>query len=1105
MPLLCFAQTGRITDDVFKDDRRSPMRSLPLLTISPLLTHSILRNIFASCTRPTMITTLRSAAWRATSGGVRRAFSTSRAQRDALVYLEHRDGKLNAGSLSAVTAASQVDGNVVGLVAGADNVDSVIEEAKKLPLKKLLLAKSDIYNHHPPSTLAPLLKSLIEKDDSLTHLFAVHSAVGKNVLPRAAALLDTSIIADILGLEDKGTQFTRGIYAGNAISTIKSSEAKKVVTVRGTAFDPAAAGSAEVAVEEVAAVDAKDHAPHVKSEMTVTARPDLGSASRVVSGGRALKSAENFNQIIEPLADKLGAAIGASRAAVDSGYADNSLQVGQTGKIVAPELYMAIGISGAIQHLAGMKDSKLIVAVNKDPEAPIFQVADVGLVADLFEAVPEITKKLDSMSEGEIRRRASYSSNLRSILPSEIASHLPSATSSALDYLDLNGTVEAVWNAGERLQRCFFDVEERVRLLMESNATSKKSLDVARDLLRLLGDLRSMDREKLQLPSVQSKIEFVTVKLKSVMAASPSDQAQVLLDKWDEIRRLVEGELQDKAQLFDSVVEHGFDSAKKSIERALSRAQNGARLIQFSELPDAWKNNEHILTGYRFIPLDNKRELFLSAFKWHNETVNVQTHLWAAVGVTALLFYHVAAPHPVWIAEDSTWSDKLVMVSFLLASLKCLVFSSLWHIHAGCADKKIFDHYACVDYVGISSLITATVTGVTFYGLYCDDVTRNTLLTFIISNAVAGSYLPFTESFNKRESRAYRIGFFVYMAFCGAAPIVAMVFFHGLDNSLSFLAPMIPSLLFYIVGLVIYAFQIPECFAPGRFDFAFASHNAWHIAVAAAIFLHYRAIVKPPPEARQLGPPTGPSILKNPISSQISQNPSHERRSSEQMREAEPPRKMSIDSISFAPLPQRPSSMPRRNSITLGVAARSSFFNGSGNGSVRKNSDGSMVKTFTAEEWKQLEESQGRNVVDLGDVAMDAGKKFVRLFKGRRGSKDRSTDKDAVIDKTQPANVGKDDKKLEDVGEEAHEEDAELADADSSVGTLSPNTSQSHISQTTTDTSYVASPPPDSLHMRASYNDLHPYKRSSEQEDENLKQYALGFDPARLSAKRQQM
>lgn len=236
------------------------------------------------------------------------------------------------------------------------------------------------------------------------------------------------------------------------------------------------------------------------------------------------------------------------------------------------------------------------------------------------------------MSEGEIRRRASYSSNLKSFLPSEIASHLPSATSSALDYLDLHGTVEAVWSAGERLQRCFFDVEDRVKAFVESNATSKKSLEVGRDLLRMLGDLRSMDIEKLHLPSVQSKIEFVTVRLKSVMAASPSDQAQLMLDKWDEIRILVEGELQDKAQLFDSVVEHSFDSAKRSIERALIRAQNGARLIQFSELPDAWKNNEHIRTGYRFIPIDNKRELFLSAFKWHNETVK-----WVIVAVTLAL------------------------------------------------------------------------------------------------------------------------------------------------------------------------------------------------------------------------------------------------------------------------------------------------------------------------------------------------------------------------------------------------------------------------------------------------------------------------------------
>lgn len=217
------------------------------------------------------------------------------------------------------------------------------------------------------------------------------------------------------------------------------------------------------------------------------------------------------------------------------------------------------------------------------------------------------------MSEGGIRRRASYSSNIKSFLPSEIASHLPSATSSALDYLDLHGTVDAVWSAGERLQRCFFDVENRVKIFVESNPTS-----ISKDLLKMLTDLRTMDIEKLRLPSVQSQIEYITVKLKSVMASSPD---QVVLDKWDEIRRLVEEEFQDKAQLFDSVVEHSFDSAKKSIERALIRAQNGAKLIKFNELPDAWKNNEHILTGYRFIPIDNKRDLFLSAFKWHNETI----------------------------------------------------------------------------------------------------------------------------------------------------------------------------------------------------------------------------------------------------------------------------------------------------------------------------------------------------------------------------------------------------------------------------------------------------------------------------------------------------
>ncbi|TIA83149.1 hypothetical protein E3P84_01604 [Wallemia ichthyophaga] len=769
-----------------------------------------------------------------------RPLSTTPPTRDALLYLEHRDGKLNAGTLSALTAAQKVNGKVVGVIAGSESISSAIDSARRLPLSRLLVAHSEQYDHHPPSTLAPLLKTLMEKDDSLTHLFAAHTAVGKNVLPRAAALLDTSIIADILSLEDGGEVFTRGIYAGNAISTVKSGESRKVVSVRATAFDGADSSSSDqVVVEEVAPVQVKDHAPHVSEEMTLTARPDLGSAARVVSGGRALKSAENFGSIIEPLADSLGAAIGASRAAVDSGYADNSLQVGQTGKIVAPELYMAIGISGAIQHLAGMKDSKLIVAVNKSSENSHWI---------------EMNQDADSKRRNSQSWQSSHSSNPSlSFLPTEIASHLPT-TSSALDYLDLHGTVEAVWSAGERLQRGFYEMEDRVRQLIDTNATSKRSLEMGRELLRMISELRSMDTEKLhrQLPSVhlQVQMEAVSERLKSVIAASASasaststftaEQAAVVLEKWDEIRRLVEAEVHTKAQM----VEHGFDSARTAIEWALARAQNGARLIQFSELPDAWKNNEHILTGYRFIPIhNNKSELFRSAFTWHNETVNVQTHLWAAVGVALLFAYHIAAPHPAWVAHDSTWSDNLVMMGFLLAALKCLVFSSLWHIHAGCADKRIFEHYACVDYVGISSLITASVTGVTYYGLYCDDVTRNTLLTFIISNAIAGSYLPFTESFNRKESRGYRIGFFVYMAICGAAPILAMVHYHSLANTLSFLAPLIPSLLFYVVGLVVYALQIPECLAPGRFDFAFASHNAWHIAVAAAIFLHYRAIV----------------------------------------------------------------------------------------------------------------------------------------------------------------------------------------------------------------------------------------------------------------------
>jgi len=231
------------------------------------------------------------------------------------------------------------------------------------------------------------------KKGGYTHVIAGHTAFGKNLMPRVAALLDSQQISDITSIEDEKT-FVRPFYAGNAIATVESSDAIKIITIRGTAFPAAPIGSGSATIED--GVDPKVASPTewISEDLAKSDRPDLATAGRVVSGGRGLKSKEEFDRIMLPLADALGAAVGASRAAVDSGYADNSLQVGQTGKVVAPQLYMAVGISGAIQHLAGMKDSKVIAAINKDADAPIFQVADVGLVGDLFEKVPEITEKL---------------------------------------------------------------------------------------------------------------------------------------------------------------------------------------------------------------------------------------------------------------------------------------------------------------------------------------------------------------------------------------------------------------------------------------------------------------------------------------------------------------------------------------------------------------------------------------------------------------------------------------------------------------------------------------------------------------------------------------
>ncbi|KAF1992290.1 electron transfer flavo protein, alpha subunit [Aulographum hederae CBS 113979] len=295
-------------------------------------------------------------------------------------------------SLAAVTAAMKLGGPVTGFVAGS-GAKAVAEEAGKVKgLNKVIYVENGAYDKGLPENFAPLLVENIKKE-GFTHIFAGHSAFGKNLMPRVAALLDSQQISDITAIEGEDT-FVRPIYAGNAILTVKTSDATKVITVRGTAFtsDETQEGTAEL----VEGTDPKSACPTewISEDLAKSDRPDLATASKVVSGGRGLKSKEEFDRLMPPLADALGAAIGASRAAVDSGFADNSLQVGQTGKNVAPQLYLCAGISGAIQHLAGMKDSKVIAAINKDPDAPIFQVADVGLVGDLFEKVPELTEKL---------------------------------------------------------------------------------------------------------------------------------------------------------------------------------------------------------------------------------------------------------------------------------------------------------------------------------------------------------------------------------------------------------------------------------------------------------------------------------------------------------------------------------------------------------------------------------------------------------------------------------------------------------------------------------------------------------------------------------------
>jgi electron transfer flavoprotein alpha subunit len=306
----------------------------------------------------------------------------------ALVIAEHDKQTLKGGTANAVAAAAKMGGDVHVLVAGSGARAAADAAARLAGVSRVLHVDAAHYDGGIAENYAALVVGIA---GSYSHIVASASAFGKNFMPRVAALLDVAQVSDISGVESADT-FIRPIYAGNAFATVQSSDPVKVVTVRSTGFDPApATGSGSV--EALAAGPDKQQSKVLSQELTQSARPELGGARRVVSGGRGLASGENF-KMLETLADKLGAAIGASRAAVDSGYVPNDYQVGQTGKIVAPELYIAVGISGAIQHLAGMKDSKVIVAINKDPEAPIFQVADYGLVGDLFQIVPELTQKI---------------------------------------------------------------------------------------------------------------------------------------------------------------------------------------------------------------------------------------------------------------------------------------------------------------------------------------------------------------------------------------------------------------------------------------------------------------------------------------------------------------------------------------------------------------------------------------------------------------------------------------------------------------------------------------------------------------------------------------
>jgi len=309
-----------------------------------------------------------------------------------LIIAEHDNAVLKAATLNTIAAATRIGGDIHVLVAGSNCAAVAQTAAAVAGVSKVLHADAAHHEAHLAENLAELVRSRVRADAGYTHVLAPATAFGKNVLPRVAALLDASQVSDVIAIESPDT-FQRPFYAGNALARVQSKDAIKVLSIRTTAFDPAGAGGT-AAVEPLDAGADLGLSTLVGREVVKLERPELAAASVIVSGGRGLGAADKFHAVLEPLADKLGAAIGASRAAVDAGYAPNDYQVGQTGKIVAPQLYVAVGISGAIQHLAGMKDSKVIVAINKDAEAPIFQVADYGLVGDLFTAVPELVTAL---------------------------------------------------------------------------------------------------------------------------------------------------------------------------------------------------------------------------------------------------------------------------------------------------------------------------------------------------------------------------------------------------------------------------------------------------------------------------------------------------------------------------------------------------------------------------------------------------------------------------------------------------------------------------------------------------------------------------------------